>query len=385
MKIASSAIAMSSERKYNYYAQKSEAALITTSEQAATLDFSKEGVSMVEQLKEQQAKIEREREEQQKQNMAKLFSEQSQKAEKEKDVRPDEKDEMQLKLELLRKMIKALNGMKKGNSKNAVQELLGLKAEYKKSFSYTKETAIKDNGVSVSNGGSADGNAVNATTWTRTTVKSAFVTETEHTAYQAAGLVKTADGREISFGVTLEMSRAFCAKYDSLVQEDFIVTDPLVINLDTNLATVTDQKFLFDLDADGTEDEISFAGEGSGFLALDKNDDGTINDGTELFGTQSGDGFRDLAAYDSDDNGWIDENDAVFSELKVWTKDDWGNDKLLNLKEAGVGAIYLSSASTEFSLKGNDTFTTNGIVRKTGIYLKESGEVSTIQHVDLAL
>ena len=41
--------------------------------------------------------------------------------------------------------------------------------------------------------------------------------------------------------------------------------------------------------------------------ALDINEDGKINDGKELFGTASGNGFGDLAAYDQDNNGWIDE------------------------------------------------------------------------------
>ena len=142
---------------------------------------------------------------------------------------------------------------------------------------------------------------------------------------------------------------------------------------------------MFDIDCDGTDDEISFAGEGSGFLALDRNGDGKVNDGNELFGTKSGDGFKDLSKYDKDKNGWIDENDDVFSRLKVWTKDDNGNDKLIDLKKAGIGALYLGSAGTEFSLNSEAGNKTNGIIRKTGIYLKESGEIGTIQHVDLAL
>ncbi|MFQ8776527.1 MAG: hypothetical protein ACLR78_02345 [Roseburia sp.] len=74
--------------------------------------------------------------------------------------------------------------------------------------------------------------------------------------------------------------------------------DPLVINLDSNIANVSDQKFYFDIDADGSDDSISMLNSGSGYLALDRNGDGIINDGSELFGTQSGNGFADLAAYD---------------------------------------------------------------------------------------
>jgi hypothetical protein len=223
------------------------------------------------------------------------------------------------------------------------------------------------------------------TRFVKTTAVSSFVTELENTTFQAQGLVKTADGREISFGVNLEMSRAFCAKYNSLSQESVILTDPLIINLEENVASVSDQKFLFDLNSDGEEEEISFVDNGGGFLALDKNKDGKVNDGSELFGTKSGNGFRDLARYDNDGNGWIDEADNIFDDLKVWTKDEDGKDRLVSIKSVGVGAIYLGYADTEFTLNNMETNVVNGVVRSTGIFLKENGEVGTVQHVDLAL
>lgn len=221
--------------------------------------------------------------------------------------------------------------------------------------------------------------------WTREIKTSSFLAESEVTSFSSTGMVKTADGREISFNLELEMSRSFMQYSEVFSKETMqVMTDPLVINLDTSTASVTDQKFLFDLDADGTLDSISFTDSGSGFLALDKNGDGKINDGNELFGTKSGNGFSDLASYDKDKNGWIDETDEVFSKLKVWTKDKDGNDKLLSLTEAGVGAIYLGNVSTEFSLTDEDN-NKNAQIRRTGIYLKENGNVGTVQHVDLAL
>ena len=141
---------------------------------------------------------------------------------------------------------------------------------------------------------------------------------------------------------------------------------------------------MFDIDADGEKDEISMLGRGSGFLALDLNEDGVINDGSELFGTKSGDGFADLREYDSDGNGWIDENDEVFSRLKVWCKGDDGEDILMDLKEADIGAIYLGSEDTEFTMNGNDG-SRDGVIRSTGFFLKESSGAGTVQHVDMAI
>ena len=132
-------------------------------------------------------------------------------------------------------------------------------------------------------------------------------------------------------------------------------------------------------------DEISMLREGSGFLALDKNGDGKINDGSELFGTRSGNGFADLAVYDEDGNGWIDENDEIFDKLRVWSKDKDGKDVLKTLKEADVGAIYLGSTNSQFSLTDKKDNEVLGAVRSTGIYLKEStGMAGTVQQVDLA-
>ena len=65
-------------------------------------------------------------------------------------------------------------------------------------------------------------------------------------------------------------------------------------------------------------------------------------------------------------------------------KDEDGNDVLIDLKKADVGAIYLGNADTEFALK-DDEHNTNAIIRKTGIFLKESGGVGTVQHLDLAV
>jgi len=208
--------------------------------------------------------------------------------------------------------------------------------------------------------------------------------EAEDTAFSTMGMVRTADGREINFQVNVGMSREFQEHFvDDLQMESFNMCDPLVINLDTDVAELSDQTFYFDIDADGEKDEISQLGAGSGYLALDKNGDGQINDGSELFGTASGNGFADLAKYDEDGNGWIDENDAIWDKLKIWCKDKDGKDVLYRLADKGVGAICLQNVSTDFTLKGQEG-QTRGAVRNTGVFLYENGNVGTVQHVDVA-
>jgi len=207
--------------------------------------------------------------------------------------------------------------------------------------------------------------------------------ESEKVSFSSTGTIRTSDGREIKIDLQLNMSREFFSSEEIHIRAgDALRKDPLVINFDAPSAILSDNKFSFDIDCDGSPDQISRLLAGSGFLSLDLNNDGKINDGSELFGPQSGDGFADLSQYDLDENGWIDENDIIFDRLRIWTKDEYGNDTLFALGEKGIGAIYLGSAGTAFSLRGEEN-KENGVIQKTGIFLHENGTAGSVQHVDL--
>ena len=207
--------------------------------------------------------------------------------------------------------------------------------------------------------------------------------ESETTRFTAQGLVTTADGQQIEIGIEMNMSRSFTSIVEESLQVgEVVLKDPLVINFDGTAAQLTQETFSFDIDADGSDDQVAFVGPGSGLLGLDNNNDGIINDGSELFGAQSGDGFADLVAYDGDQNGWIDENDTIFSRLRIWMKNASGEDQLFALAEKGVGAIYLGRVDTPLSIKDAEN-TLQGQVRTTGLFLHEDGQVGTMQQLDL--
>jgi len=209
-------------------------------------------------------------------------------------------------------------------------------------------------------------------------------TETEQTSFQASGKIVTADNREISFDLSFQLNRSYHEESSTNIRlGDGKKVDPLVINFNGHSAQLTSQKFSFDLNGDGKKENISFV-KGAGFLALDKNNDGKINNGSELFGPGTGNGFSELSAYDSDGNHWIDENDAVFDKLKIWTKDGSGKDQLQSLKQANVGALYLGNVSTEFALN-NTQNQSDGQLRSSGIWLSEDGRAHSLQQVDLSV
>ena len=400
MIISSSDVSMSSNRNFASisYEQSESLTVRAGSDDAARITISPESINLLEQLKEAKDDIEEKAKKAAENNMKNslkaMIEEQARRAKEAKNKKPyDLENEKDWKIKTLKKIIEMLTSIQDKRlgrkSKKAKPEMLD-----KRSNSDISNTSWQGNGqvAGFSKGQNASqvvnesaSTGTGGTTWIKHVVKSSFVAEVENTAFSTNGVARTADGREISFNVELEMSRSFMAVNESYVQSIEILRDPLVINLGSEVAGLSDQKFYFDIDADGKMDEISYLEGNSGFLALDKNNDGEINDGSELFGTKSGDGFKDLAMYDEDGNGWIDEADSVFDNLKIWTKNSDGTDSLIAIGKAGVGAIYLGSATTQFSINSLDDNSTNGVIQKTGVFLKENGSVGTIQHIDLAI
>jgi hypothetical protein len=137
--------------------------------------------------------------------------------------------------------------------------------------------------------------------------------------------------------------------------------DPIVIDLDEDGVEVSDvrQGVRFDLNGDGIKELTAFANGGDGVLVLDRNGNGVIDSGKELFGDQNGaaNGFAELAKYDENLDRAIDAKDTVFDQLRVWV--DRNSDgisqqaELLTLMDAGIRSIGLSTRETDDRVNGN--------------------------------
>lgn len=207
--------------------------------------------------------------------------------------------------------------------------------------------------------------------------------EYEQSSFSASGAVKTADGKEINFSLDLTMSREYFSEERFEITAGEPLIDPLVINYSGMAAELSDMKFEFDLTANGQKEEISYLKPGVGFLVFDKNEDGIINDGSEMFGPSTGNGFRELASYDDDKNNWIDENDSIYEKLALWHKES-NVDSLVNLRDSNVGAIYLGNVDSQFDLKGG-TNELNGRIQRSGVYLSEEGLAGAVQQLDFSV
>ena len=120
-----------------------------------------------------------------------------------------------------------------------------------------------------------------------------------------------------------------------------VMQDPLAIDLDGNgMDTVDlDAGRRFDLNGDGQAERTGWIAGNDALLALDRNDNGVIDDGLELFGDAGGhaDGLAALAVYDENQDGVIDADDPVFGQLRLLFADG----RLQPLAEAGVARLRI--------------------------------------------
>ncbi|MFH1744467.1 MAG: hypothetical protein ABIH23_36145 [bacterium] len=140
------------------------------------------------------------------------------------------------------------------------------------------------------------------------------------------------------------------------------VADPLVLDLDGDGIELTSARngVDFDITGDGKTEKTAFVTGDDAFLAIDKNGNGQIDNGRELFGDQNGaaNGFEELAEYDSNQDGQIDQRDAVYDNLSLFTdrnrngKTDEG--ELRTLREAGIAGISLSYNNTNHLTSGGN-------------------------------
>jgi hypothetical protein len=209
--------------------------------------------------------------------------------------------------------------------------------------------------------------------------------EHQQLAFMAEGKVQTADGREIQFTVGFEMDRRYMESLDvSIRTGQQPVKDPLVLDFGGADGRLSDIRFQFDLDGDGQNEALPMLAGGRGFLAFDRNDNGRIDDGSELFGPATGNGFAELAALDTDGNGWVDEGDADYGQLRVWLPQSEGESRTMTLQEANVGALFAGSVATPFELKNGDNERL-GLMRASSVYLRADGSAGSVSQLDLTV
>jgi hypothetical protein len=217
--------------------------------------------------------------------------------------------------------------------------------------------------------------------------------EIETTSFSAQGVIHTQDGQEISFTLDLQMERSYREEtHVSIRAGDAVRKDPLVVNFGGTAAQLLDQHFRFDLNNDGQQEDLPMLASGSGYLAFDRNGNGRIDAGNELFGPATNNGFAELALLDSDGNGWLDESDPLFKRLGIWRPSNGDTTasttnatttQLSSLAENGIGALGLMHLATPFELRGAGNRDLGG-VSASGIAITDAGKILSLQEIDLS-
>jgi Ca2+-binding RTX toxin-like protein len=185
----------------------------------------------------------------------------------------------------------------------------------------------------------------------------------------------------------------------SLTQSEAIstpgVVDPLALDLNHNgqidLIALNNSNAFFDLDNDGLREQVGWVGSGDGFLVLDENNNGSVDNIEELFGGvdefgNTVEGTQELRNYDLNNDNVIDNQDAIFSELKIWQ--DLNQDgitdegELTSLADHNITSINLNTTQSNLNQDGN-------VILSNGDYTylddEQTNQTGLLSNLELAI
>lgn len=143
---------------------------------------------------------------------------------------------------------------------------------------------------------------------------------------------------------------------------------PLVLDLDGDGVELGATVY-WDIDQDGMAEATAWVSGGDGLLAYDRDGDGVIDGHSELFGTETDDGFLVLSEFDSNGDGVINSSDTAFDDLVVWVDANENGiceeGETYSLTDLGITSISLNASAVSYEIDGNtitseSTFTMNG-------------------------
>ena len=168
--------------------------------------------------------------------------------------------------------------------------------------------------------------------------------------------------------------------------------DPLVLDLDGDGIETTSTRdgtvILFDHDADGVKTGTGWVKSDDGWLVMDRNGNGTIDSGRELFGVDTlksngqlaADGFDALKDQDANKDGKIDATDSVFANLRIWR--DLNQDgisqanELTSLAANSITGIGVNSSAVNTDLGNGNVQTAAGSFTRSNGTTGTTGETN---------
>jgi len=202
--------------------------------------------------------------------------------------------------------------------------------------------------------------------------------------YQVQGKFNV-NGQKLTLNYSLSLSSKSIS-YSKIEMSAAALKDPLLVQFgEQGLGDIKGQKD-FAINQDNVLDELPIFSGDVGYLVYDRNNNQQADDGSELFGPKTGQGFVELAQLDSNKNGFIDVEDQHFDQLYLWQPSDGNNptEQWLSLKDAKIQVISLSAINTPFDFydqQGN----IQAQLRQSSFAIDESGLGRGVHQVDVRI
>ncbi|MGL1958229.1 MAG: hypothetical protein OCD00_13025 [Colwellia sp.] len=192
----------------------------------------------------------------------------------------------------------------------------------------------------------------------------------------------------IDYSFTLESEQLSYSRFEMTAGA---LKDPLLVQFgQKSMGNITGEHN-FAINEDNTLDKLPIFSGDVGYLVFDKNNNQQADNGSELFGPKTGQGFNELAQLDSNGNGFIDEGDMHFDQLAIWQPSDHLNSpansestQWLSLKEAGIEAINLSSIATPYNFY-NQSGETQAQLTRSGFAINSDGQAMGVHQIDVKI
>lgn len=161
------------------------------------------------------------------------------------------------------------------------------------------------------------------------------------------------------------------------------LVDPLVIQYGPNAIGEVENGVEFNLNAQHQHANLPMFSGDVGYLVYDKNANGKADNGSELFGPTTQFGFNELAQLDDNGDGFISNEDGVFSQLYLW-KETADTTHWQSLADAGIEAIYLTAVNTPYFFYDED-FAVQAKIRQTSFAISSTLGATPVHQIDISV
>ncbi len=160
--------------------------------------------------------------------------------------------------------------------------------------------------------------------------------------------------------------------------------DPLLVQFGSKpLGGLNGQYVDIDINQDNQTDKLPLFSGDVGYLVFDRNNNGIVDNGSELFGPQTGNGFGELKQLDSNGNNLIDPDDEHYEQLFIWQPNEDSFD-LTPLTSTDIHSISLNKIVTPFEFYDNEN-QLKARLTSSSIAVTENGQARGVHQIDIKI